>query len=46
MDKAYTEMLSPYRFEYMSMKKEGAGSGDKSYVHSYNDMAMQNLNPG
>jgi hypothetical protein len=39
-------MLSPFRFEYMSMKKEGGGPGDKQYIHSYNDVALQNLNPG
>jgi len=41
MDKAYTELLQPARFEYMSMKNEKKASGDKMYTHSYNDMAMQ-----
>ena len=41
MDKAYTELLQPARFEYMSMKNEKKGAGDsKTYTHSYNDSAM------
>jgi len=39
LDKAYWELLAPLRFDYMSMKKN---SGDKNYVHSYDDQAQQN----
>ena len=42
LNNAYTELLAPLRFDYMSMKKN---VGDKNYDHVHNNDVQANPNP-